>query len=137
MMANSNMDEPGQNVTTPFGESEAQSLLKRFSKQYRDPSILVEILPTFKKRVKRLVKVKDVPRMPEGYPARVRKHGQSHLLKWYSLRNGKMISYYDDGSPLPDTSELHIVSQTTIEVWENETSTQSNTWVLRRPSVED
>lgn len=112
--------------------SDTQKLLRSFVKQYRDPTRLAEIFPRFKKRVKRIRDISKIPPLPDGFAQTTHGRKRSRLIKWYSTRNGQMLSYYDDGSRLPDTSKLRLIWQTTAEATEEIAVIEIDTWILEK-----
>ncbi len=109
-------------------ESSSVSFLKHFTDKYRNPSKLVEAIPSLSKSVRQVHELEKIPPIPDGYTAL----DDSRLIKWYSMENSRLIAYFDDGFPLPDVSDLHIVWQTTAEVTEEGSTVRVVTWVLRR-----
>lgn len=105
--------------------------LKNFVKQYRDPNKLAEAFPSFKKRVRKITDLNDIPRIPRELIIITEEKPPFQIIKWYSTLDGRTESFFDNGSPLPKISEMHIVSQVTSMISIDKTKIYTNTWILK------
>ncbi|HEC40389.1 hypothetical protein LCGC14_0616400 [marine sediment metagenome] len=113
-------------------ESYQIKTLNNFVKQYRDPNKLAEAFPSFKKRVRKVTDLDEIPRIPQELIRITEEKTLFQIIKWYSTLDGRTETFFDDGSPLPKISEMQIISQVTSMISKDETKIYTNTWILKR-----
>lgn len=106
----------------------AQSLITRFLKSYKDPNRLLEIFPSFKKRVTVVSSPEEVHIRPRDLEDEYFK--KNKLEKYYLMHNNRMMTFFDDGSKIQEKENIEMFWEVSTRATNKKIMTITHIWVF-------
>jgi hypothetical protein len=106
----------------------AQAMIDRFLRNYKDPNRFLDIFPSFKKRVNVLSGPDEIKVRPRNLEDEYFK--KNELLKYYLMRDNRMMAFLDNGSKIKERENLEIFWEVSTRANNKELQTVTHIWVF-------